>query len=549
MKKRNKILFTLLSTSALLAACGDNGNETGTDTSIQNDSESVAVPEGIMDPYEETVTITTVRDNPTAVDFRDGDTLEDNTWTRAWKDRFNIEVDYQWVADDYATNLNLSIAEGSIPDVMLVDYQQMQQLYEADMLLEISDLFEEYANDNLKDYMEYDSETFETAFFEDGLYGIPQLSYGYIDQFPPMWIRNDWLEEVGADNPETMDDMLAIARSFKEEFGGYPISENQNLLGMNFSAVAWDAYPNTWIENDSGEIVYGSIQPEMKEVLSAWRGFYEEGLINPEFAVRDSDAEYQALMNSESGIQFHYQWWGYTPGVDLVSNLGPDALFIPHPVPTATGEDLMHPIRYNNTGYVVISKDMKNPEATFKLLNFFAYMMDDAPGNESTEFVESLFTRDYSPALPHAFRVINPENDNIQYAIVSEAVEKYYAGEEVDVEALGSHAVKYLDIVRWIEDKDPQGVGNWLQQGHEMSAYAYAQDMMDNDQYFSDKLWGVQPNTLATTGSTLNDILIEGFTQIITGAQEVDYFDTLIENWNVSGGEQATIEMNEMYGE
>ena len=49
-------------------------------------------------------------------------------------------------------------------------------------------------------------------------------------------------------------------------------------------------------------------------------------------------------------------------------------------------------------------------------------------------------------------------------------------------------------------------------------------------------------------GSTLDALLQEGFTQIITGVQPIDYFDTLVESWNKSGGDLMTEEMNSMYG-
>ena len=49
-------------------------------------------------------------------------------------------------------------------------------------------------------------------------------------------------------------------------------------------------------------------------------------------------------------------------------------------------------------------------------------------------------------------------------------------------------------------------------------------------------------------GTTLDDILTEGFTKIITGEVPVDYFDTLVEEWRTAGGDTATKEVNEMYG-
>ena len=61
-------------------------------------------------------------------------------------------------------------------------------------------------------------------------------------------------------------------------------------------------------------------------------------------------------------------------------------------------------------------------------------------------------------------------------------------------------------------------------------------------------MWGAPTATLSTMGTTLDDILIEGFTQIIVGQKPVEYFDTVVESWKAAGGDQATQEINEMYG-
>ena len=61
-------------------------------------------------------------------------------------------------------------------------------------------------------------------------------------------------------------------------------------------------------------------------------------------------------------------------------------------------------------------------------------------------------------------------------------------------------------------------------------------------------MWGPATETLLSSGSTLDDILTEGFTKIIVGDKDIDYFDTLVEEWEKAGGAKATEEINEMYG-
>ena len=240
MRKRKKVLAVLLTgcvMAGLLAGCMEQGTSGG---SSNTKKEAVKVPDGLWDPYEETVTISTVLPENAGIQFAEGDSYDDNPWYRAYKDWFNIEVVNDWVSNDYDTKLNLTIADKSIPDVFCVDAQQLRQLKEADMIYDLTDIFDEYASDLLKGYMEKESDTFETGHLDGKLYGIPQLSYGIIDQPNQIWIRKDWKENLNLEDPQTMDDVIAIAKAFQENYGGYGLTEDQELECFKMLAVAWE---------------------------------------------------------------------------------------------------------------------------------------------------------------------------------------------------------------------------------------------------------------------------------------------------------------------
>ena len=71
---------------------------------------------------------------------------------------------------------------------------------------------------------------------------------------------------------------------------------------------------------------------------------------------------------------------------------------------------------------------------------------------------------------------------------------------------------------------------------------------VDNEQILKDAMWGLKPQAVLDYGTTLDDLLIEGFTQIIMGVESIDYFDVLVENWRMAGGDEVTQAVNEMYG-
>ena len=517
-------------------------------TSSENfSSEAVEPPEDIWAPYEEMVVITTMGEENSGTAFQGDDDYQNNPWYQAYKDRFNIDLHNKWISNDYGTKLNLSIADADIADVFYVDSARLTTLYNAGLIMNLDDVFERYASDTLKGYWEENKDTWETGCFDGSLYGIPQMSYGIIDQFEYIWIRQDWMQECGFDEPETMDDVIEIATTFAKKYGGYGLAEDQNLDNFFRIALSWGAHPGIWLEQEDGTLGYGSIQPEMKEALAQYAEWYQEGILNQNFTTMDSDKMFQDMINGKCGVIPFAQWFSYNPLPDVISNQGPEAIFYPYEIPTQDGSEIKGSVKFNNGGYVVISNNCKNPEAVMKIVNFFCYMMDNAvEGGEETEFIYSLYDNNY-PNIVRGTRVINPMTDYNQYIQIKDAVDRYLAGEEVDISDLGKNVSKFNSCVNWVENQDPNGVGDWLQQGNDRSTYGIAKEYVDNKQYVQDAMWGAQTPTLQSAGSTLNDILIEGFTKIIIGDQPIDYFDTIVEQWLTAGGEQATAEINETY--
>lgn len=539
--KRRVIAVLLAATMVVgMTGCMKSGNAGGK-AKDKKAQKAVEIPEGLEDPYKETVTISTVLPENAGIQWREGDSYDDNPWYREYKERFNIEVVNDWVSNDYATKLNLTIADGNIPDVFCVNSQQLRQLQEADLIWDLTEVYNKYASDLIKGYMEQESATFETGKLDGKLYGIPQLSYGTIGYGSQIWIRKDWKEKANLPDPQTMDDVLNIAKTFQKEHGGYGLTENQNLDCFKILATAWGAYPGIWVETEDGKLGYGSVQPEMKEALEAYSEWYKNGIVDPQFATKDLEKMLQGELNNEVGVSPYYQYWGYDPGPNMVSNNGKDSIFEAYEIPSVNGEDVKIPVTFDNLGYVVVSKECKNPEAVLKLLNYYAWLMDEC---EDQELIAEVFQGAYAN-IPYALRVINPNTDYNQYVKVKETLDK---GLDEDASALGKDGLKYVNTVNFLKNGETDGLGDYCQQGAEKSAYRISKEMIDNGNVIRDAKWGPGTETLLSAGSTLDDILTEGFTKIIVGEKDIDYFDTLVADWEKAGGAKATEEMNETYG-
>lgn len=560
MKRRalSLVLTAAMLAGACLAGCGQSEQEQQ-DTVAKTESEaaeqstvasqdaetSEAASDEEVDiwaPFDETVTITTVKSDYSYIEYPEGDDIDNNAWTRVYKDRFNIEVVNEWVSDDYDTKLNLQIAEGKIPDLVRVNATQLKQLAEAGMLCDLTEAYETYASDRIKSFEEYDQKSFESGIFDGKLYGLAQLHYGLETQYDFVWIRQDWLKECGLDAPQTMDDVENIAKVFMEKYGAYGLTADKTLASLNVLAPGWGAHPDMWVRDDAGNIVYGATTEEYKNALAAYAEWYEEGIISKDFITMDEAKVIEDVINGKVGIMPWYLWWGAVVGTDHVATNGFEAIFKPYKIPSANGETVLHSINNGNATYVAVSKECEHPEAVIKMINFEQYMRSsESLEKETEEFLDSF---DGTGDTQANARVLEPMLQMRETTTIYDAI---MTGDPSQLPL--NDLEKYNNTLEYIEDpaEYPERTHQYLMYGFEDCTTKWVVEHVNNGEYLENVLWAYTPESLLDYGATLDTILLEGFTKIIVGEEPIDYFDTVVENWKAAGGEQVTAEMEALY--
>ena len=136
--------------------------------------------------------------------------------------------------------------------------------------------------------------------FDGRLMAFPETN---IEDGPNMiWLRKDWMDQLNLSAPKTMDDVEYIVRQFIEQDpGGNGVGNtigivcDSDLTGecgysyeyqLDIIFALYGAYPKQWIYNKDNEVVYGSIQPEVKEALNKINQLYTDGIIDNHFLLR-----------------------------------------------------------------------------------------------------------------------------------------------------------------------------------------------------------------------------------------------------------------------
>ena len=148
------------------------------------------------------------------------------------------------------------------------------------------------------------------------LAGMPQLSMQTEASQTFGWqIRQDWLDDLGLEAPETYDELHAVLNAFKEQKGAdAALILNYASTGMNSALVQGYGILGTVADASMSEpfyqvedvVQYGPIQPEFKDYLQMVHDWYAEGLIWQDYmsATDIQNPPVDVILADRSGVFF-----------------------------------------------------------------------------------------------------------------------------------------------------------------------------------------------------------------------------------------------------
>jgi len=570
--KSSKLRFArafimVVALAVLLAACnsgskndGATGNEPAASTSGSASAPGSASSDGPLGKYDPPIEVTTVRHLSEVVEnnvlsvLKD-ETLEDNRWSRAYEQDLGIKIKYDWVikgnddSDQYLQKLNVTLASGDLPDIIPVSAVQLKQLAESDLIEDLTELYEKYASPLTKDVLSQEgTSVFDAATFNGKLMAIPQLESS-IERSMYIWIRTDWLNKLGLEPPKTMADVLAISKAFAEQD---PDGNNQkDTYGLGMTKGLWGgamglegffagfgSYPNIWLEDASGQLVFGSIQPETKKALQALQTMYKNGEIDKEFGIKDGGKVAESIAAGKIGMEYGEQWNSIWP-LQLNVNNDKNAQWKAFPIVTESGEPAKVPLKFSTKRFFAVKKGTKHPEAIIKMFNLHL----EKNWGETAQF-------DYYYAPPEAESVWqlspwtpSPPKKNLDAFREIDAARK--SGDKSKLKGEAKTIQEKLDMYA---SGSTEGFALWGWEriyGPEGSM-GIADQYDKNNQFLMDKFVGAPTPTMVERDSTLKKLQDETFVKIILG-EPIEAFDKFVEDWKKLGGEQITRELNEWY--
>jgi putative aldouronate transport system substrate-binding protein len=506
-----------------------------------------------LQPYDQEVTLTTWRIMSSGFQFAPGESIDDNVWYRAYKDRLNINLKNVWSATNTGTGSaadqkrSVAIASGELPDIMELTATQFAQLAKAGMLADLSSLYDEYVSQDVRNrcYNPDLTDAILSTTIDGKIYGIAYTNP--VEQtFQQCWIRTDWLKKLGLEEPKTYDELLAVAKAFVEkdpdgdgQNDTFGIAMNKELFDTNFADMdgfvqQFHAYPNVWVRDKDNKLVFGNVQPEMKTALAEMQRLMKEGLLDKEFGVKAVSDTVADVAAGRCGIVFGVWWISQAGWLQENINNDPNADWKSFRLFQTDDKPVVY---YGATPvssqlYYAVSKDCQHPEAIFKLANAYVDWRFGAQNGDPDTFYyhEGIDTSQYA-----AIKVM-PVRKNID---IIAGLKKY--AQSGDINDVNTEGKTYLAQI----EKFRAGDRKFWYRERSFGEYA-SQDInteiLANNEYMRYQYYGTPTEAQTKYSEILKQMAQETFTAIING-QDVNTFDDFVASWYAMGGQKWTDEV------
>ncbi len=466
-----------------------------------------------------------------------------------------IKYTVHWVGggDVKTTKLAADMAAGTLPDQFDVSGVVLAQVINEGLVADITDVWESTASPLVIEKKEYPTHPWWPTVMRNGrIFGVPFSDIaGNTDQIP--FIRQDLLDKLGLPAPTTVQEWGEVAKASVDagltEFG---INFNKNLVtwdsSMDIFFGAYGVMPTCWVPDGSGGLKLDTISPACKDVLAILRGWYADGLIDPDFyTLGEGDARGhisggKCLMGTglwaqgrrNATYEAENPGWAFSI---LPYPKGPDGKMGRKATPAVQGKGVVF---RKGLDPIAIEAAINNlnwrTEMHVNWLKYQQYGEYDS-GQAFSEGIEWVWNDNCELAEgpePHAYYYTSGIDWGFPYGL--------YPSYQYDV---------FKDMKPWFE-ADPSTLNKAQRYlisspavKRNIEYYSYIFETLDIT--IQNEWYGVATDNMIKLLPDLDTLYKEVFTNIIIGNEPLDRFDSFVEEWKQMGGDQVTEDVSNWY--
>ena len=331
MRKRKigAVLLAVTMLAGILGGCGDKSTTSPADTDTGNTVTTSVTAEGAGD------TDNAPSNNGEVVEltFFNADGNQEDPWTDpvaqaiTEKTGVKLKTTYPIGGNDQSEAVALMIAEQKYPDLIFAK-GSANNLIEADALIDMSDLIEEYGPNIKKlygdEFGKLRQSADDPAIYQLSAYAVGGEKYKDCGSAQIQW---DVIKANDYKIPETLDEFETM---IKEYIASSPKTEDGlDRIGITLSTADWhwmitlgnpagaiaDGAPDNgqWIVDENNQAMYKFRSEKEREYFRWLCRMYNEGILDPEFATQTHE-DYIAKIASGRVVALFDKDWDYQNG-------------------------------------------------------------------------------------------------------------------------------------------------------------------------------------------------------------------------------------------
>ncbi|MFE5321820.1 extracellular solute-binding protein [Paenibacillus sp. NPDC056579] len=292
-KKTMVFGITTISAVSLLTAC--NGEADSGGSTKKNDK-------AVEQPFKFSIMAPFFAAQPPATD-------NSNVAFKAMEDKMGVKMEVTFVpGTTYDDKLNVTLASGNLPQVMVVTNNKNAAVMNAvrsGAFWEVGPYIKQFPN-----LQKYWNDQIGSNISVDGkIYGIyrerPVARKGVI-------FRQDWLDNLGLQQPKTVDDIYKIAKAFtlndpdkngKHDTYGIALSDDNLMTDATFVLETALGGFNQWGIKD-GKVMPDFLTKEYLDSLKLLKKMYDEKLLNQDFGAIKGTKLKDIINQGKAGMYF-----------------------------------------------------------------------------------------------------------------------------------------------------------------------------------------------------------------------------------------------------
>lgn len=373
------LLGTAISLSMILSACSSNNGGTTNNGGTPSASTNAEASPKASEPAAEKPTEITIM-LPLNVAQTPPDTIKNEI-----EKLTHTKLTYQFFpADTYEDKLNTTLATGGLPQVTYLKNQstfiQMKGAIRDGQFWEIGPYLAEFPNLNKLKPLILNNTKVDGKLYS--LYiGRPLARQGII-------YRKDWADQLGLKTPETVDEVIAMAKAFTEkdpdgdkQANTIGLADRNDLVYGAFKTIAsWYATPNNWGEKD------GQLQPDFTfqqymAAMDAMKQIRDAGAMNKDFAATSKTDQISLFTSGKAGLYIGSMSDVDSLNKDLIKNVPTAVVDTLALIKGPNGEQATWAIPGYNNVVLFPKSAIKDEEELKKVLAFFDKLMTPEVAN------------------------------------------------------------------------------------------------------------------------------------------------------------------------